>query len=139
MGVLTSIEGSNPSFSASPFWPGGLRPAEPATEPPPSRPWPGSVQRAVPLSTVPPDYADPRTRQKGEVPCPAGGVAERSNAAVSKTVSGLWVRRGFKSLPLRLVGLFSASLSGMQAFGRDPRGAGWPDRIGLVERLTKSG
>jgi hypothetical protein len=29
-------------------------------------------------------------------------VAERSNAAVSKTVSGLWVRRGFKSLPLRL-------------------------------------
>jgi membrane-associated phospholipid phosphatase len=28
-------------------------------------------------------------------------VAERSNAAVSKTVSGLWVRRGFKSLPLR--------------------------------------
>ena len=30
-----------------------------------------------------------------------GGVAERSNAAVSKTVSGLWVRRGFKSLPLR--------------------------------------
>jgi hypothetical protein len=33
---------------------------------------------------------------------PFGGVAERSNAAVSKTVSGLWVRRGFKSLPLRL-------------------------------------
>src|SRR3954467_939813 len=31
-----------------------------------------------------------------------GGVAERSNAAVSKTVSGFWVRRGFKSLPLRL-------------------------------------
>jgi hypothetical protein len=30
-------------------------------------------------------------------------VAERSNAAVSKTVSGLWVRRGFKSLPLRFV------------------------------------
>jgi hypothetical protein len=28
-------------------------------------------------------------------------VAERSNAAVSKTVSGSWVRRGFKSLPLR--------------------------------------
>jgi hypothetical protein len=32
-----------------------------------------------------------------------GGVAERSNAAVSKTVSGLWVRRGFKSLPLRFL------------------------------------
>jgi hypothetical protein len=31
-----------------------------------------------------------------------GGVAERSNAAVSKTVSGGFVRRGFKSLPLRL-------------------------------------
>ena len=31
----------------------------------------------------------------------AGGVAERSNAAVSKTVSGRKVRRGFKSLPLR--------------------------------------
>jgi hypothetical protein len=31
-----------------------------------------------------------------------GGVAERSNAAVSKTVSGGYVRRGFKSLPLRL-------------------------------------
>jgi hypothetical protein len=30
-----------------------------------------------------------------------GGVAERSNAAVSKTVSGGFVRRGFKSLPLR--------------------------------------
>src|SRR5258707_13699219 len=30
-----------------------------------------------------------------------GGVAERSNAAVSKTVSGFRVRRGFKSLPLR--------------------------------------
>jgi hypothetical protein len=29
-------------------------------------------------------------------------VAERTNAAVSKTVSGLWVRRGFESLPLRL-------------------------------------
>jgi hypothetical protein len=28
-------------------------------------------------------------------------VAERSNAAVSKTVSGGYVRRGFKSLPLR--------------------------------------
>ena len=28
-------------------------------------------------------------------------MAERSNAAVSKTVSGFWVRRGFKSLPLR--------------------------------------
>jgi hypothetical protein len=34
---------------------------------------------------------------------PFGGVAERSNAAVSKTVSGLWVRRGFKSLPLRFL------------------------------------
>jgi plastocyanin len=34
-------------------------------------------------------------------------VAERSNAAVSKTVSGFWVRRGFKSLPLRF---FSRSL-----------------------------
>ena len=28
-------------------------------------------------------------------------MAERSNAAVSKTVSGGFVRRGFKSLPLR--------------------------------------
>src|SRR5207245_11451119 len=33
--------------------------------------------------------------------CLVGGVAERSTAAVSKTVTGLWVRRGFKSLPLR--------------------------------------
>ena len=32
---------------------------------------------------------------------PRGGVAERSNAAVSKTVSGFRLRRGFKSLPLR--------------------------------------
>jgi hypothetical protein len=41
-------------------------------------------------------------RSRPSVPCqPFGGVAERSNAAVSKTVSGLWVRRGFKSLPLR--------------------------------------
>src|SRR6266516_3141565 len=32
----------------------------------------------------------------------AGGVAERSNAAVSKTVRGGNVPRGFKSLPLRL-------------------------------------
>jgi hypothetical protein len=32
----------------------------------------------------------------------AGGVAERSNAAVSKTVRGGFVPRGFKSLPLRL-------------------------------------
>jgi hypothetical protein len=31
-----------------------------------------------------------------------GGVAERSNAAVSKTVRGGYVPRGFKSLPLRL-------------------------------------
>ena len=30
-----------------------------------------------------------------------GEVAERSNAAVSKIVSGFWVRRGFKSPPLR--------------------------------------
>src|SRR5438093_1236182 len=30
-----------------------------------------------------------------------GGVAERSNAAVSKTVTGGSVGRGFKSLPLR--------------------------------------
>ena len=30
-----------------------------------------------------------------------GGVAERSNAAVSKTVRGGFVPRGFKSLPLR--------------------------------------
>jgi hypothetical protein len=43
-------------------------------------------------------------RSRPSVPCqPFGGVAERSNAAVSKTVSGLWVRRGFKSLPLRLI------------------------------------
>ena len=33
----------------------------------------------------------------------AGGVAERSNAAVSKTVTGGSVRRGFESLPLRFV------------------------------------
>jgi hypothetical protein len=39
-----------------------------------------------------------------------GGVAERSNAAVSKTVSGSWVRRGFKSLPLRFV--FLAAVAG---------------------------
>jgi hypothetical protein len=30
-----------------------------------------------------------------------GGVAERSNAAVSKSDSGFRVLRGFKSLPLR--------------------------------------
>ena len=33
--------------------------------------------------------------------CALGGVAERSNAAVSKTVTGGSVGRGFKSLPLR--------------------------------------
>jgi hypothetical protein len=88
MGVLTSIEGSNPSFSVSRSWPGGLRPAEPASEPP-SRPWPGSGREPVHPSTVLSAYADPGTRQKSEVPCvPVGGVAERSNAAVSKTVSG---------------------------------------------------
>src|SRR5437764_4968731 len=45
----------------------------------------------------------------GENPClegsnpsfSVGGVAERSNAAVSKTVRGGFVPRGFKSLPLR--------------------------------------
>jgi hypothetical protein len=46
--------------------------------------------------------------KKQRIPCrlvagARGGVAERSNAAVSKTVSGGFVRRGFKSLPLRLL------------------------------------
>src|SRR5205823_3542707 len=45
-------------------------------------------------------------RERQRLPCRLavrlrGGVAERSNAAVSKTVSGGFVRRGFKSLPLR--------------------------------------
>jgi hypothetical protein len=43
-----------------------------------------------------------------------GGVAERSNAAVSKTVSGFWVRRGFKSLPLRSVGPDPAASAGFR-------------------------
>jgi hypothetical protein len=42
----------------------------------------------------------------------SGGVAERSNAAVSKTVSGGFVRRGFKSLPLRSLGQIWLALSG---------------------------
>lgn len=37
----------------------------------------------------------------GAASLPRGGVAERSNAAVSKTVSGFRLRRGFKSPPLR--------------------------------------
>src|SRR5215471_5128743 len=74
MGVLTSIEGSNPSFSASLSCPGGSAAGETGL----------------------------RAALASEVRClSVGGVAERSNAAVSKTVSGLWVRRGFKSLPLR--------------------------------------
>lgn len=63
MGVNASIEGSNPSFSAS--------------------------RRAS--------------------PAPAGGVAERSNAAVSKTVSGRLLGREFESHPLRFL-----SFSGRQ-------------------------
>src|SRR2546423_3808769 len=68
MGVLTSIEGSNPSFSA----------------------------------------------------CKSGGVAERSNAAVSKTVSGGYVRRGFKSLPLRSTTPEPATEAGFVVDGDDP-------------------
>ena len=43
---------------------------------------------------------------------PLGGVAERSNAAVSKTVTGGFVGRGFKSLPLRSTKPKPAWLSG---------------------------
>ena len=39
-------------------------------------------------------------------------MAERSNAAVSKTVSGGFVRRGFKSLPLRFRGRIPSELRG---------------------------
>src|SRR5664279_6237554 len=56
-----------------------------------------------------------------------GGVAERSNAAVSKTFSGFWVRRGFKSLPLRSTRPEAASLRGLRpvilpgpSYPRDP-------------------
>jgi hypothetical protein len=52
-----------------------------------------------------------------------GGVAERSNAAVSKTVSGGFVRRGFKSLPLRL-----------SSFAV---GSGMPPEPGLARREPK--
>src|SRR5437899_11709997 len=44
----------------------------------------------------------------------SGGVAERSNAAVSKTVRGGFVPRGFKSLPLRSTTPNPASLSGIR-------------------------
>jgi hypothetical protein len=47
-----------------------------------------------------------------------GGVAERTNAAVSKTVTGLWVRRGFESLPLRLLVIAGARPCGS---GYSPR------------------
>jgi hypothetical protein len=54
-----------------------------------------------------------------------GGVAERSNAAVSKTVSGGFVRRGFKSLPLRLT------------HGSPPRGEPWPFRLLSARRVPR--
>jgi hypothetical protein len=67
---------------------------------------------------------------KPSVRChPLGGVAERSNAAVSKTVSGLWVRRGFKSLPLRFPSPMdrSGAMSGAE------------NRRGLREREKRDG
>jgi hypothetical protein len=54
-------------------------------------------------------------------------VAERSNAAVSKTVSGGFVRRGFKSLPLRLTekpaGNGGFSVSEFAEFAEKPKPA----------------
>src|SRR5258708_9827659 len=58
-----------------------------------------SIEGSNPSFSVPPG-----DRARSPVRCTGrGGVAERSNAAVSKTVSGFWVRRGFKSLPLRSI------------------------------------
>src|SRR5689334_10744136 len=63
-----------------------------------------------------------------------GGVAERSNAAVSKTVSGGFVRRGFKSLPLRLP---SRSDSGSRVAGYRACVLRYGDKAGSIrDRLT---
>src|SRR6185437_7650906 len=98
MGVLTSIEGSNPSFSASLCRPRPLAPA------PAASPCPEHCSRGL---RRPRDTPANRGRFPGYAVSRqiVGGVAERSNAAVSKTVSGGFVRRGFKSLPLRLTHL----------------------------------
>jgi hypothetical protein len=62
-------------------------------------------------------------------------VAERSNAAVSKTVTGGSVRRGFKSLPLRSTRPNPAPLSGAPA---SPAGHAWSDWSAAMAWLSGS-
>jgi hypothetical protein len=66
----------------------------------------------------------------------AGGVAERSNAAVSKTVSGGFVRRGFKSLPLRLT---KPKVVATQAIRVGDRAAAPGPRLPLETARNRSG
>ena len=54
-----------------------------------------------------------------------GGVAERSNAAVSKTVTGGSVGRGFKSLPLRFGAEEPARQAGFSAIRQASRQSGF--------------
>jgi hypothetical protein len=71
-------------------------------------------------------------------------VAERSNAAVSKTVSGGFVRRGFKSLPLRLLkpkpsplrGFSASTCSENRPVGLPPETAKRPLETGAHWRAT---
>ena len=66
---------------------------------------------------------------------PLGEVAERSNAAVSKTVRGGFVSREFESPPLRLNVPNLAWLSEIRACLSHPPSARLIGRSGLVERL----
>ncbi len=60
-------------------------------------------------------------------------MAERSNAAVSKTVSGFVVRRGFKSPSLRFLSLLMSGISGSSA----PRGSSAQNRSWEVPTATR--
>ena len=82
--------------------------------------------------------------KKQRIPCCLaaglrGGVAERSNAAVSKTVSGGFVRRGFKSLPLRLVEPNPVSQAGfrLRACPYRDQAVGLPSLTGDSLRRTR--
>ena len=73
-------------------------------------------------NTVPLAFGRSAARQETEklaglaaLPCPPGGVAERSNAAVSKTVRGGFVPREFESLPLRFQSRNLSSGEGLRA------------------------
>src|SRR2546423_1776697 len=69
---------------------GPLRAAEPPSAGS-SRRWPDSGREPVPralFSRPTPTQRRARTENEVEIVCTHGGVAERSNAAVSKTVSG---------------------------------------------------